>query len=351
MSSMKNRFGHNMTGGQIDRIFARLIRDVLTSLAHTAQFLDREVATIIAYLVKEKRCKPTLGPKEVCIQHLMLAVSTPHDRSKMVDRLMKAQLERTVWLIVFGQLETLTNDYLSMYRRWVTTRSPFVRESLHNRLAEIEADVGLTRDSGFAALTEFKINHDRLAEFKNNIQYQYSNLSHSLGQRFAAASSNVSLDDLHQNMMESISNGINKYSSRSGAPSRYVKYWIVNAYSNPSHQNGLAYDIPPSVKAKMAKGTYSESNFGVSLEAPLSSDNGDTTLADVLPGDIFDDPQHVVQRETVHRQVAYCTKLADPTGVYRLVTGVSEVFTPAEYEQMANSMLNHKTAAVTIAVG
>ena len=349
----KNRFGHNPTGSHYEKVITRLISETLQPMLEYTDYCDTMLVQILASLVEDRRSRLSSIPINDAIQRMLLAISFPHDRAAVIKNVTSAKLDRSVWLLVCNQFHAIVKDYPKLYRTWLSAKTPGQRFRAHQLLLDIERRACGDRDSLLPAVRDFSQAFDCLLGFKSAILHQYEILSSSLEARHARGSAMmVNHADLHQNALASVDTALNKYSSDKGAPSHFIKYWILNALGNGSHLTNLAYDVPANVRKDIATGKHPDKNIATSLDAPLNPVNGSSdegaagTLADVIADPNNPDPYEVLVKQQQTHRIAIAAKYSDPTGLLRLKLSIHDVITPQEIAIMEDHMrlLNLVTA-------
>ena len=333
---VKNRFGFNPTGGQIDNTYGVLCRDTLRSIVQRTTFAENEVPHLLAYLTNERRCKRTVNPPAYALQFLIMATTCTgsSDKEQLLKMLDGATIERSVWGVVFGRFYDVVQHYVVKYRKYMCAKGMY-RVSLNKELEDIENRIGASRDDAIIAVQEFLSRYDMLRSFLEDILFQFTSMGSSMAARHSSNQPNISYKDLQQDVLASLFSGTCKYSSNDGALANYLKYWVINSLNSNGHQTGLAYTVSPTVRKKIAMGAHSETNFSISLDTPLG-DESEGTLADVLGGEST--PETEYQKKSENEHLLILLKLADPVGVFRAVSGISEFFSPREIKKMFSQM-------------
>jgi hypothetical protein len=343
---VKNRFGFNPTGGQIDKTFGVLCRDVLKAIVYGTSFAEKEVPHLLAYLANERRCRRTVNQPPYALQFLILATACNTDKQKLLDLLDGATIERSVWCVVFGRFNDVVSGYIALYRRYLFARGMY-KVALNRQLEEIENKIGATRDSAVVAIQEFQSRYEMLRSFLEDILFQFTSMGSSMAARHSSSQPNISYKDLQQDVLASLFNGTCKYSSNDGALANYLKYWVINSLNGNGHQTGLAYTVSTGVRKKIAMGTHGETNFSISLDTPLADDS-EGTLADVLGGEDTPETDYIKVKEQEHLSILL--KVADPAGVFRAANGISEFFNPGEIRTMEAHMASQGLNDALLAV-
>lgn len=331
MAKIRNRYGVNLTGGQLDAVVTHYLVATLRPIVLKTKFVDEELTDLFSAILQDSKKKLTVE-KSTTLQNLVAAMTQPHNRQQMLVFLSESGLSRDIWQNIFCRFEEATQDYQKYYWEWLTAKSLWQKWKANKKCSRIERAVGGNRDSLYAAVTDFRHGFSCFRQYLDDFLYQFSALMQTMAQihlnKYALPSSR---DDLLQVMHENALRAAFLYTSRAGAVTSYAKYWLFNALSSPEQNLGLAFDLPPSERKKIACGQSPTNNIALSTDVPLREDG--TTLGQLLPSQ---QQQNDFDVESVARLI----KIADPTGVLRLTKHIDEVFTPDEVVLM-------KTVALT----
>jgi hypothetical protein len=150
-------------------------------------------------------------------------------------------------------------------------------------------------------------------------------------------SRSFSFDDIYQNFIAAVSHAIDRYDSSKGALTSYINFWILREKTSDtfSFENGVAYSVPQNIKTQMAKGTFGDQNFAVSIHKEMGEG---INLGDILHDNRLNPEQHMEKTQFLNR-VKRIAKIADPTGIGRLYLDIDEWFSPKELRIAKKTML------------
>lgn len=332
----------NLTGGQIQQVLDYYIYEALKPIVLCSNVFDVQIIHILSIVAKNRKRKLSALEREEFISKLC-GVLVQKDRVEKHKLLSLCKIERGfVYNFIVSLLEQ-TKGYEEIYMNYLICRDVNERQRLNQRLAAIEQMVGFGRGSLYPALSTIKANLNLMYTFRNSIVKQY--IKHSFKKaveyRKMKAGTDISLRDLHQNLLTAIVKSIDKYDCSKGALTSYVNFWILNAmtYANPmhGHEYGVAYTIPQMQKKNIVNGKGSgEVNIGVSLDQVVT-EGDDGELIDLIEGS--ESVEDVLVRNAEESNLLYLIKLADRNGIFRLWNDIDEYMSANEKNRMLRSMI------------
>lgn len=317
--NIRRRWDVNLTGGQIDKILSRYLKDTLRPLAVTT-LLDKAAALFLAELISNNRKKQSARYFQ-SIRNLSDGLLASDAETK-INYLNEAKLDRGKWLRLFNEFKKTTTGYDSLYRAWLMEVNPWRKSVLAAQIRIVADSVGANPNDLFMAVRQFKAALGRLELFKEDLVYQYQSIASWMCGRWAASQQTYSYPDMVQTAMSAVDDAINTYSASQGAVTSHVKSKILYALTTSSVLVGVAYDIPPSERRQVACGLSGTRNLAISLEAPVSA-NADVSFKDLLAEQPVEETS---EDDDLLSKIPKLVKALDKTGVFRLMSGISEVF-------------------------
>lgn len=313
-----NEIGSNLTGGQIQKILDHLLFSALRPLVIETNVIENILPRILVNVARDKRRKISVLPHNIATSILASALhQCQYDKQNVFKLISEVKIERNVWS--------------SLIHKFLTTITSNIDAFIDNSDMAHKISKYYQSDTLWEVFMEVDTYFEYYSEFKGKILSQYINKSHKFAHGFASSGHDISHDDLAQAILISVSKGLDKYDSGSGALSSYLGYWMMNTSTSMSSifvDTPLAFDIPSSFRQKIACKETTNINFASSLSENTTTS---TTIED-----------NVIEQNT-HRRFLEVVKIGDIDGVYRLSNGISEVFNQEEREIMRsnNEQIKH----------
>jgi hypothetical protein len=331
---------HNMSGGQIQEVLDTLMYQSLTPIVLTSDVFDLQIIYLLGMTAKNKKRKLTALPREDFITALCHCLVTD-DRQKKINILAASKIERGfVYNFVVNFLGSV-DGYMDLYQKHMLSNEQ-ERKTSELKLRAIERNLSSNRGSLYTAINTATDYLDLAYTFRNTIVNNY--LRHSYKQARAFCKDKGDTFDfqcVYQNFLTSIIKAVDKYDCSKGALTSYINYWILNAQttnnSDHGHEYGVAFTIPQVQRKAMAMDSSNNiSNYSVSLDSPIESDDGTTELRDYVVGDMGVDIG--IERTQEENNIRFLIKAADIKGMARLYLDVDECFSRKEKRKMFMTM-------------
>lgn len=336
----KNNPADSLTGGQIQEILDYVILEALTPIILTSDVFDIQLIYLLSLTTRNRKRKISALPREEFISLVSQALIID-DRSKKIELIAKAKIERSFLYNFVVNFLKETEGYRDLYQRYLVA-DRHEHASLNLRLNAIEANVGASRDRLFPAINTCTDYLELTYEFRNSIVSNYVKFAYKQAMNFCDMKGpNYDFKDVFQNFLTAITKAVDKYDCSKGALTSYIQFWLLNAQtadSSHGHEYGIAYTLPQLQKKNLACNTGGgEVNFSVSMDKLTGKDNEESGgLQDYIVG------SEGVDREVELKQeldlVRYFAKCADIRGLARLYLEIDEVFSTKELVKMAQTM-------------
>ena len=326
----------NLTGGQINTICDRLLYGALEPLFLHTSALDHLPYTLLNLTQVYPRRKLSVNDNTEFATALAYSIVLP--KEKQWAALMEMGVERFVWIkLSLEFVRNVADPYRAAYHR--ATHNP------------VKADLKLIRDleEQYGANLYGVVNNlieglKQFFKFRDAIAEQFYFLAtKSAWAYYNRRTKPMNIQDLVQLQMSTITKTLDRYSSKKGALTSYFKLWLKNSLSQGSMIEGLAYDVPNSVRHSQALGTSSHHNFAVSMDRRVG-DDGEHAFGDLIP-DTAPTPEQYVESKSTERRLLRLIKMADHGRTFRLIEGLPEVFTPEELQLLDSCTLSQTTDA------
>ena len=338
----------NLTGGQIQEILDQLIFQSLAPIVRTTDVFDIQIIHLLGQTAKNRKRKLTALNRDDFITTLSHCLITD-DREKKINLLTSAKIERGfVYNFVVNFLDSVSG-YIDVYHKHLLANGT-EKEILDRQMSEIEVNIRADRSSLYTTINIAQDYLNLAYKFRNSIVGNY--LRHSFKQAKAFCrdkGSNFDFNCVHQNFLTAIIKAVDKYDCSKGALTSYINYWLLNAQttnnSDHGHEYGIAFTIPQLQRKAMAVGGIGGSNYGISIDAQVESDDGvSTNLKNSIVGDSGVDEE--LEQTQEEDNIKYLIKAADVKGMARLYLDLDEVFSQREYKRMRKIMNEQQTKEI-----
>ena len=310
-----NEVGSNLTGGQIQRILDYLLYKALNPLVIHCIIVDNTLPQILINIISDRRRKISTLPFEVAVEKISVAInSLSSDRKKAFTIISELRIERNVWSSLIHKFL----EYRTYYQGLLIDQTSEDKV----RAKELEDAVGC-KSNLFSIFNHVDTFFKYYSTFKSMIISQYIYKSHQYAHKVDNGEQEISHEDLTQSLLLSVSKGIDKYDSDSGALSSYLGYWMLNTSTSMSSSftnTALAFDVPTSYRQKIAKRKTIDTNFAESLSL-LDIDQAANSVPHL--------EDTYIETDATNR-VLQLIKAADLNGVYRLSNSITEFFSREE---------------------
>jgi Sigma-70 region 2 len=327
----------NLSGGSIQTVLDALIYGALENIVVHSTAFDPQLVYILGRSAFNSKRKHSALEKPKFIS-ILTRYCVTEDRREKFRLLENAKIER---MFLFGFLSLwldTVKGYESFYFQHLTLKGKKYQEAV-NGLEKIESEVGMGREHLFQTIVRAKQFKIQAEEFRNAIVAKYLKHAWKEAKKFVDLnkSHSYSFDDLYQNFIGAVSHAIDRYDSSKGALTSYINFWILREKTSGTFhfENGVAYSVPQGVKAQMAKGSYSDQNFSVSLDSPMGDEG--STLGEILPDTSLNQEQNLLASQELDR-IKRLAKYADPLGLARLYLDIDERFSPKEIAKASAGM-------------
>ena len=283
-----------------------LLFNAVKSVVFTSTFSDTFIASTCAwYSSNAKRRISRLQKAEFFgLVGQMLATNDPQVK---FEKIQKMQLERTILFFMVDLWLQSLNGYNQCISVFAQTRDKDKR----TRIEQYELKIGKRKNpaiSVYSAIREAKFWLTNYLSLKEMILEKYSRLIITTAQKdYKAMGHRVNLSDLVQNYMITASRALDKCDFKQGTLTSYLQLWMKSARCKSIRVDSI--DSGPSGDSSI---------ICERLDDADRSDNTELSSEDTSHSD-----------DQVHN-VRALVKLVDPLGIFRLMTGISEVLSKGE---------------------
>lgn len=323
----------NLTSEHIHHTMDLFLYKALEPVIIHTDLFDAQVSYILALVTSDRKRKPTSLPREETINLLCNYLITD-DRQRKFDIIKEVGLDRSFIHVYLRKLLSEFEDVRHLYSRIFVDRK-FALQALRDMSAKYRTDsyglYHIVNASNYLTMF-YTYREDIIEHHKKRVSTQAQGLKKNYrGQ--------LDYNDIKQAMFRNILVAIDKYDSKKGPLTSYIDRWLHNSRTNSTeYEYGIAYVIPQSQKKKIAKGKSTSSNFSQSLDAPISSEDGEAEFYSIL-GSGLETPDEYINRIDSEKQVRILAKLSDIQGCARLLLDIGEFFFPKELKIMQDHML------------
>lgn len=330
LKSVKESLSERYSSNQLMNVLDDILGYGLRVLIENTNFIDMMSMSCLTWYSGNSRRKISSLPKPKVMYYLALyPVLNQRQKIKILTRL---RLERNIRFFLLETFLTKAEEYVKLEVEACKTKDLMKKSVLLERMHVLQSGTGV-QGSMSAVYHQVKFWHQLAVKFRNQIMEKY--MRHTVMRANAFYNSSPELKDLQdviQNFQFALSKAIHKFDQRKGTLTSYVNFWLRNA-QNPTggltHEYGIAYTIPASVKRGHASGT---STHPVNIFATIDDD----ASALEVPCDTLN-PEQSIERDSEINRVRKLAKIADPVGCARLRLGIEEVLSPDEIKLLQSA--------------
>ncbi len=311
----KQSLSNEVTSNQIETILDFLIAKAINAILVSSNFMDILMASALAWKTENPRRKISHIPRHEVTALLFhfLGASNPDEKRLILNQL---HLERSFLLFACDQYLDWMVQYVDALNRLT------VENSTETTLKKIQLETAFSLSSNaYSSYFEAKFWYEQAIEFRKMIFSRYLKLvmkeSSALYKR---SKQNLDYKDIFQNLVVAVYKAIDKFDSKKGTITSYIKEWMLDAKSSRTHEYGLAYYIPIAKKRQIAAGNSTINNIYV----PLDDIELEQTQSDGI--EEFEEANRI-------RRLA---KRVDPKGLGRHALAIQESLTPKEIGRLKN---------------
>lgn len=326
LKSVDETLSERYSSSQLMNVLDGLLGHALDELVRNTSYIDIMMASCLSWYSGNSRRKISSLPKAK-VMYLLAIYPILQSSQQKIKVLHKLRLERNIRFYLLESFLKYAAEYNELEIRASQTRDTMERSAILNRMVSIRNATGAGDNIGLIGCRVLYW-HANAVRFRNQIMEKY--MRHTVMRAtsyFRSVESNdrMDLSEIVQNFQLATNKAINKFDQRKGTLTSYINHWLRNAQT-PSggitHEYGIAYSIPASVKRGMASGT---SNSPVNIFVPI---HDESSAHEVASEDLS--PEEVVERDSDIQRVRRLAKLADPSGVGRIRLGIEEVLSDEE---------------------
>lgn len=331
------------SSSQLINVLDDLLGNALDDIVRNTSYLDSMIASCLTWYSGNSRRKISSLPKQRVMYLLAIypILSSPQQKIRVLRLL---RLERNIRFFFLESFLRHADEYRVLEIRAAKTKDMVERSAILNQMLRIR---GVTRSNDNLSLVGCRVRywHSNAVKFRNQIMEKY--MRHTVMRAtsyFKSLDNNdrVDLSELVQNFQLALNKAINKYDQRRGTLTSCINHWLRNAQSlsgNMSHEYGIAYSVPASVKRRLACGT---SNSPVNIFVPI---HGESEAHEVATDDLS--PEEVAERDSDIQRVRHLAKLVDPLGVGRIRLGIEELLSEQEIRALEQASVEPVKNRVT----
>lgn len=289
-----------LSGDEIDKIFRKLINICLKKIILYTNFLDEELDYLVLWVFLNKRTKISSLNREQQLRNSFSLTLT--DKKNLKFKFLKnLELDKNVLVEFIKKFLRETASYKKEFEYLL--KEDFTNENL---LETVEKNIGCSRDNLYAIIRECETNIKYYEKIKEMIFGKYLKLCKT--QSMVKQNNNYILDeDDFQGILLAVHKAIDKYNSKKGTLTSYIKLWI-------KHQKS-------SKKRKLKEEQKSEFMLDDNLD--LETETGIE--------------ENIVRKEKISIINNIC-KTGDKYGIGRLSLNISEVLDNEILGQMKDQM-------------
>lgn len=306
LKDVKETLGDNYTTRDYVGSLDLLLFNAVKSVVLTSSFSDTFMANVCAwYSSNAKRRISRLDKSEFFgLVAQMLATDDPAVKFEKVKLM---QLERTILYFMVDSWLIALNGYTQCVSVCAKTKDKTKRL----KMTEYEYTVGRRRNASlslYSAIREAKFWLANFLQLKQLILEKYSRMIVCCAQKdYKSMGHKVSLSDLVQNYMVTAARALDKCDFKQGTLTSYIQLWLKSARSKSIRTDSID-SCPRSQNSD-------KSVVHIRLDDTEFKDESNSKEMSS-----FDTSSHDDQVTNIRVLI----KLIDPTGVFRLITGIEE---------------------------
>ena len=317
----------SFTSAQLVSVMDFLLYNAIDPIIEHTTMMDRMMSYVLSFAQMEPRRKISSDKGSLptrILQFLTLPQSSHKKRSKLIREM---KLERSILYYCVDLFLKMSDGYEE--KEVAATRlTKFTQEYTDLSLARKELDETLgTVGSIFAARSRAKFWINRFYSFKNDIEMRYSAYVEGVARGYTKDKPDLDTKEVAQNMMIYVSKAIDKFDESKGSITSYIQIWTRKAMLDTklNQQYGAAYSIPQKVKKKIVDG-LAQPNFRKNVDL----EDLDTVLD---AGESIE-----MEAEEKDRDIRMLAKIADPSGIGRILMGIREILNEKEIQILAGGV-------------
>lgn len=321
--TLSTRYNSN----QLMKVLDDLLNRAIEPIVKATDLVDHFFVSCLSWYSANSRRRISCLSKGKIMQ--MLSVFPLLEEKGKLRMLKRIKLERNIRFKIIKVFLVLAKEYQALEIQELKTLCLVKKSRLRERMLAIQESIGGSDNiSSVAYAVDFW--YKKALEFRNQIQEKYMRLAAvTANGYYRSCPERFDLNDMAQNFQTAVLKAINKFDPSKGTLSICVQGWLRSAQSpssNFTHEYGIAYSVPPSVKRSLAKGGASHPvNISSSME-----------LKEVQSLDSGSTPEDHAERESDVLRVRRIAKTADPLGLARLRLGIGELLSSDE-QRLLNS--------------
>jgi len=311
---------------------------IVYHLSHFTDLLEPHAVQLLGWVTDNRRKKISSLSRQKQLRLLFYAIYMS-DRTSQYKVFCRLRLDRSYIRGIAVKFLEEVAEYPRLYEAFIRNKAT---DAEMFRMSEIESRSNCDRSILNPLIQNLRSLLDLNQEFRDQIMKKYYKFIFTLVRKnMRATSRQLDDQDLMQNYISATLKALDRYDSKKGALTSYIRYWILNNQQSAeeSPEYGIAYDIPSTQRLAKANGSSDcgEDNFSVSLDE-LMEEEGDSKHfgAETHAPDKMNEGMHA------YLAILSLSKAADPVGVGRLSLRIEEYFEVETVEKMRQYMQKHK---------
>lgn len=245
----KERLKYNLSGNQIAGLLDKFLFAALKPIFLYTDWAHICIGEITILLQKDHRRKISDLPVPSILDRLYCSLVI-HDRELAWQYLRKSGIQRIVWVQVVSNFLELTSEYKTLSQVQKTTTTDNIR------MATMEKFLHVDRKNLYSIIQHVEAAYDLYADFKQMIIEKYVRLAYNESQKAVNSTTlHVDANDIFKNFILGVNQAIEKYTPNKGTLTSWVKWWFLNALTNPKfdHTYGQSFKISSTHRRNLSK--------------------------------------------------------------------------------------------------
>lgn len=301
----------------LDELLNRAVEGIIIC----CNYLDHRLLTIATWYSTNQRRKLSSMEKPQFIASCMAFALADTKTKRRIYR--KIGLERNLTVLMLDQWLTLAGECVHLELKHLSNPSSDVM----SRINHLRWLLNITNPHQlFASYNTVKMYYQESLKFREQVSEKFMRkvmleTVAYVKEQERRNGPRMNLNDVAQNFMLAVYKAIDKCDSAKGTLTSYVDAWINNAKTTNVFRDevGVAYSIPSGQRKQIATKVSTLSNYAVSIDD------------DEVRGIVADQnlEENLLRQDTINH-VRKLAKAADPSGLGRLVLGITETLSVHE---------------------
>lgn len=280
---LKEQLPENLSSNQIAEILDDLLFKFMEKVIINTDYMEYVITELIIHVFTDARRKFSRADKKE-FKETLFSLIVCNNKQMKIKLLRELRLERTIYFKILENFTKLANEYLEELPACLKAGKP------SEKILTIERTAHSINSNFYSVCVGTLFWSVHIYNFRNMIVEKYIRFARVKASKAVNSTGlNVSVDDLHRELIIAIFKGINKYDQTTGTLTECIQWWFKDATTNQnSHEEGVAYTIPSQVRKKMLEsGT-------INIYEPIGPNTMEITDEESISKTMEQEEEHVV---------------------------------------------------------